>query len=127
MKTTTTYWNPLADIGQWEEIEGTDGSMRQVTVAEDPKTGDYTRLTWFRDGYDTQDVGPKSHAYPEEIFIVSGRIFDEAFGVWMEPGTYGSRPPGEVHGPFRADGDVVVLEISYPGQGRRDAYDTTVQ
>ena len=118
MKTTATYWNPLAaeNAGQWEDIEETDGNMRQLTLAEDPATGDYTRLTWFRGGYDTSAFGAKSHDYPEEIFIVSGRIYDEAFGLWLEPGMYASRPPGEVHGPFRAEGDVVVLEMSFPSQ-----------
>lgn len=116
MKTTTTYWNPLAGIGRWEEVEGSDGNMRQMTLAEDPVTGDYTRLTWFRAGYTTADFGVKSHDYPEEIFIVSGRVYDEAFDRWLEPGTYASRPPGELHGPFRVDGDAVVLEVSYPGQ-----------
>ncbi|MEE9368367.1 MAG: cupin domain-containing protein [Pontiella sp.] len=118
MKTTATYWNPLAveQAGTWEEVEGSDGNMHQLTLAEDPETGDYTRLTRFSDGYDTAAFGAKSHDYPEEIFIVSGRVYDEAFGVWLVPGTYASRPPGEVHGPFRADGEVVVLEISCPGQ-----------
>lgn len=118
MKTTTTYWNPLveANEGRWEEMEGTDGNMHQITVAEDPATGDYTRLTRFKDGYSTESFGAKSHSYPEEIFIVCGRIYDEAFRLWLEPGTYASRPPGEVHGPFRADGDAVVLEMSFPSQ-----------
>ena len=115
MKTTATYWNPLTNIGKWEEIEGTDGNMRQITLALDPETGDYTRLTWFRDGYSTEAFGMKSHDYPEEIFVVSGRLYDEAFNIWLEAGTYASRPPGEIHGSFRADGDVVVLEVSFPG------------
>lgn len=119
MKTTTTYWNPLNGIDQWEEIEGTEGHMRQITIAEDTETGDYTRLTWFRDGYETSAFGAKSHDYPEEIFIVSGRVYDEAFNQWLEPGFYASRPSGEVHGPFRADGDAIVLEISYPGQAEK--------
>ncbi len=33
---------------KWEEVEGSDGNMQQITVAEDPKTGDYTRLTRFQ-------------------------------------------------------------------------------
>ncbi|MEI6891925.1 MAG: hypothetical protein V5783_07115 [Pontiella sp.] len=118
MKTTTTYWNPLADVGSWEAIAGTNGQMRQITLAEDAATGDYTRLTWFRDGYSSEAFGPKSHAYPEEIFIVSGRIYDEAFDRWLEPGMYASRPAGEVHGPFRAAGDAVVLEVSFPGPAK---------
>lgn len=118
MKTTCTYWNPLAEANrrQWEAIEGTDGNVSELTLAEDPATGDYTRLTRFASGYDTKPFGAKSHDYPEEIFVVSGRLYDEAFDMWLEPGFYASRPPGEVHGPFRADGEVIVLEVSYPSQ-----------
>ncbi len=118
MKSTRTYWNPLAkeNSGEWDPIEGTDGNLSQVTISEDPKSGDYTRLTKFKSGYSTKAFGPKSHDYPEEIFVVSGRLYDEAFGIWLEPGFYASRPPGEIHGPFIADGDVVILEISYPSQ-----------
>lgn len=120
MKTTTTYWNPLTEIDNWEEIEGTNGNMRQVTLAEDPVSGDYTRLTWFRDGYSTESFGAKSHEYPEEIFVVSGRIYDEAFDLWLESGTYASRPPREIHGVFRADGDSVVLEVSFPSEEKKN-------
>ena len=118
MKSTRTYWNPLANENckEWEPIEGSDGNLYQLTIAEDPVTGDYTRLTKFKSGYSTKAFGAKGHDYPEEIFVVSGRLYDEAFGVWLEPGYYASRPPGEVHGPFVADGDVVILEVSYPSQ-----------
>jgi len=119
MKTTSTYWNPLtSNAGEpWEIVPGSDGNLRQLTLAEDPNTGDYTRLTWFKSGYSTAAFGAKSHTYPEEIFVVSGRLYDEAFACWLEPGHYASRPPGEVHGPFRAESDAIVLEISYPSQG----------
>ena len=118
MKSTKTYWNPLAaqHAGQWEVIEGSNGNLAQLTLAADPNSGDYTRLTRFKSGYSTESFGPKSHDYPEEIFVVSGRLYDAAFDLWLEPGYYASRPPGEVHGPFTADGEVVVLEISYPSQ-----------
>ena len=118
MKSTKTYWNPLAceHKAVWEIIEGSDGNLAQLTLAEDPTTGDYTRLTKFKSGYFTKTFGAKSHDYPEEIYVVSGRLYDEAFALWLEPGYYASRPPGEVHGPFVADGDVVILEISYPSQ-----------
>ncbi len=118
MKSTTEYWNPFVpqNSDKWEEIDGFDGQLLQLTLAEDPESGDYTRLTKFGDGCSTQKIGPKSHDYPEEIFIVSGRLYDEAFGIWLETGDYASRPPGEVHGPFTAECEVVVLEISYPSQ-----------
>lgn len=118
MKSTTTYWNPLAreNSSAWEVIENSGGNLSQLTIAEDPKSGDYTRLTKFKSGYNSQAFGAKSHSYPEEILVISGRLYDEAFEIWLEPGYYASRPPGEVHGPFVADGDVVILEISYPSQ-----------
>ena len=118
MKSTRTYWNPLSPEHDtaWEVIEGSEGNLIQLTIAEDLESGDYTRITKFKSGYSTKNFGSKSHNYPEEIFVVSGRLYDEAFDLWLEPGYYASRPPGEVHGPFIADGDVVILEISYPSQ-----------
>ncbi|PLX50765.1 MAG: hypothetical protein C0613_02985 [Desulfobulbaceae bacterium] len=90
MKTTTTYWNPMTQKGfeKWQEIAGSEGNLKEITLAIDEETGDYTRLTWFRDGYYTGAFGSKSHPYPEEIFVVSGRLYDEAFDIWLEPGSY---------------------------------------
>jgi hypothetical protein len=121
MKSTTTYWNPLLPehLDRWERIPGTEGKILQFTLAEDPDSGDYTRLTLFKDGCSTEAFGAKSHDYPEEIFVVKGRLYDAAFDRWLEQGDYASRPPGELHGPFTAEGDVVVLEHSYPSQSVR--------
>ena len=118
MKSTRTDWKPLAEenSGEWEIIDGSNGNLSQLTIAEDPDSGDYTRLTKFKSGYSTESFGAKSHNYPEEIFVVSGRLYDKAFDLWLDPGFYASRPPGEIHGPFIADGDVVILEISYLSQ-----------
>lgn len=118
MKSSIKYMNPLKsfDSTKWEEIEGSDGNLWQLTLAEDKLTGDYTRLTKFLAGYSTEKFGAKSHDYPEEIFIVTGKIYDKAFDQWLETGHYASRPPGEVHGPFFAEEDVIVLEMSYPSQ-----------
>ncbi len=122
MKTTATYWNPLAPLNleKWEEVEGSHGNLRQLTLALDAGSGDYTRLTWFRDGYYSGAFGSKAHPYPEEILVISGRLYDEAFDMWLECGHYASRPPGEVHGPFRASGDVIIYESSFPSQGGRE-------
>ena len=117
-KTTTTYWNPLhpENAGQWEVIEGTNGLIEQLFLAVDEKTGDYTRLTRFKAGADTSDFGAQIHDYPEEIFIVSGKLYDKAVDRWLEAGDYASRPPSEVHGPFVAKTDCIVLDCSYPSQ-----------
>ncbi|HIL96863.1 MAG TPA: hypothetical protein EYG51_13230, partial [Pseudomonadales bacterium] len=74
------------------------------------------RLTKFKAGADTGRFGGKSHDYPEEIYLISGRLYDEAFNLWLEAGHYASRPPGEVHGPFRCEEECLVLEVSYPSQ-----------
>ena len=117
-KTTETYWNPLhpQNNHRWKPIEGMEALAEELTLAIDEQTGDYTRLTRFKPGVDTSAFGPKSHDYPEEIMIIEGRLYDAAFDRWLEVGDYASRPPGEVHGPFRTDSGCVVLEMSYPSQ-----------
>ena len=122
-KSTQTYWNPLvADNNErWKPVEGLEGFAEELTLAIDEKTGDYTRLTRFKPGLDTSSFGPKSHDYPEEIMIIQGRLYDSAFDRWLEVGDYASRPPGEVHGPFKTNDGCVVLEMSFPSQaGRND-------
>ena len=115
-KSTATYWNALdkSNNDQWEVIEETAGLLEQLTLAIDDKNGDYTRLTRFKVGADTRALGAKSHDYPEEVIIIKGRLYDQAFDRWLETGEYASRPPGEVHGPFIAEQECVVLEISFP-------------
>jgi quercetin dioxygenase-like cupin family protein len=119
-KSYRTYWNALVpeNASLWTAVEGSDGKVEFSTLAIDDRTGDYTRLTRFLPGADTTASGGKSHDYPEEVYIVSGRLYDHAFGRWLEAGDYASRPPGEVHGPFKTDTGCLVLEISYPSQAR---------
>lgn len=88
----------------------------EVTLSIDADAGKYPKLTRFLPGADTTAFGGKSHPYPEEVFIVSGRLYDAAFDLWLEAGHYASRPPGERHGPFRTEDGCVVLEISFPNR-----------
>jgi hypothetical protein len=117
-KTTKTYWNPLQTENKslWSPIEGLEEVAEELTLAIDNETGDYTRLTRFKPGADTSAFGEKSHDYPEEIMILEGRLYDAAFDQWLEAGDYASRPPGELHGPFKSEDGCVVLEMSYPSQ-----------
>lgn len=120
-KTTTTYWKPLApeNSKKWKPVEGLEGMAEELTLAIDEDTGDYTRITKFLPGADTKPFGSKAHTYPEEILVLEGRLFDAAFGRWLTTGEYASRPPGEMHGPFRTDDGCTVLEISYPSQAKK--------
>lgn len=117
-KTTVSYWNPLLPANQasWTPIRGMEGMAEELTLSQDPESGEYTRLTRFLPGADTSRFGGKSHPYPEEVFIVQGRLYDQAFDLWLEAGHYASRPPGERHGPFWTDTGCVVLEISFPNR-----------
>ncbi len=117
-KSTATYWNALTpeNSSKWEPIPGTSGMLEQLTLAIDEKTGDYTRLTRFKAGADTSEFGGKSHTYPEEIYIISGKLYDAAFDQWLEAGHFASRPPGELHGPFKCEEECLVMEVSFPSQ-----------
>ncbi len=117
-KTTETYWNPLHSEhkGEWQWIDGLEGTVEELTLSIDVDTGEYTRLTRFLPGADTSSFGGKSHEYPEEVLIDSGNLYDQAFGLWLETGHYASRPPGEIHGPFNTDVGCVVLELSFPNK-----------
>jgi ChrR Cupin-like domain len=117
-KTTSTYWNTLApeNSARWTRVKGLEGMADELTLSIDGVTGEYTRLTRFHPGADTTPFGGKKHDYPEEVLIVSGRLYDAAFGLWLEAGHYASRPPGEVHGPFHTDVGCVVLELSFPNR-----------
>jgi hypothetical protein len=117
-KSTCTYWNALSPESResWTPIEGLGRIAEELTLSIDPVTGEYTRLTRFLPGADTTAFGGKNHPYPEEVFIVSGRLHDKAFDIWLEAGHYASRPPGEIHGPFKTDIGCVVLEMSFPNR-----------
>ncbi len=119
--TTATYWNALLpeNGGKWTPVRGLEGVAEEVTLSIDETTGEYTRLTRFLPGADTTPLGGKTHTYPEEVFIVTGRLHDAAFGRWLEAGDYASRPPGELHGPFRTDTGCVVLEVSFPNRSQQ--------
>lgn len=115
-KSTCSYWNVL-EAGQrhrWRWLEGLEGQVEEVILSRDPATGEFTRLTRFHPGAHTTAFGATVHPYPEEILILSGRLWDGAFALWLEAGHYASRPPGEVHGPFRTDVGCLVLDLSFP-------------
>lgn len=117
-KSTVTYWNPLleANARKWTPVMGLTDMAEELTLSLDEHTGEYTRLTRFLPGADTTPFGGKRHSYPEEVFIISGRLYDAAFDMWIEGGHYASRPPGELHGPFKTDIGCIVLEVSFPNK-----------
>ena len=90
--------------------------VEDLTLNIDLVTGEYTRWPRFLPGADTKAFGGKAHLYPEEVFIVSGRLHDQAFDLCLEAGIYASRPALELHGSFRTDVGCVVFEVSFPNR-----------
>jgi quercetin dioxygenase-like cupin family protein len=113
-KHAVKYWNVLSESSRnrWQALEQTNGMIEQVTLSKDDETGEYTRLTRFKSGADTSSFGSDHHPHPEEVFIISGRLYDQTNKAWLEQGHYASRSPGEVHGPFFCEQECIVLEIS---------------
>jgi len=99
-KSTVTYWNPLLspDKNLWKAIAGLEGLAEELTLSIDEETGEYTRLTRFFPGADTSNFGGKTHTYPEEILIISGRLYDQTWDLWLETGHYASNRLGKFMG-----------------------------
>ena len=87
-KSTNTYWNALSPASRehWTAIRGPEQMAEELTLSVDQETGEYTRLTRFFPGADTTAFGGKSHPYPEEVYIVTGHIYDKASDIWLEAG-----------------------------------------
>lgn len=76
-----------------------------------------TKLTRFMRDVDLTNEPAASHYYREEIYIVSGRIYDRAVDSWIDAGTYVDRPPFQLHGGFKTgDEECLVMEISHYGK-----------
>ena len=45
---------------------------------------------------------------------MNGRLWDDAFWMWLETGHYTSRAPGELNGPFRTGTGCLVMDVSFP-------------
>ncbi|KXT03626.1 hypothetical protein AC579_10214 [Pseudocercospora musae] len=82
------------------------------TLSTDPDTGDKTVLLTHAAGSEWGDPYC-SHEYWEEVYIISGRIFDKTLKQWFGEGEYCCRPPGMIHGPFLADEDAGCKEICW--------------
>jgi hypothetical protein len=116
MKSFIGYTNLLSPEVEkhWQPIEGLEGSAWYWTIAEDPKTGHYTRLTKFGPGCDTTSAGSIKHDYQEEVLILQGDLYDAAFDITLVAGDYCCRRLHEVHGPFKSRSGCVVFEVAYP-------------
>ncbi len=87
--------------------------MTERILARDAKTGFATRILSFAKGTDTSVLGPQTHAFWEEVYVLSGSLTDLSLGQTFGAGTYACRPPGMRHGPWIASDGCLTFEVRY--------------
>ena len=96
---------------QWHPVEGDTLGIKEKILSLDPETGDYTRLLKFPPGTETTET--LIHDFWEEVWIISGSLYDIQKKQTFMPGFYACRPPGMTHGPYRIPYGCVTFEIRY--------------
>ena len=94
---------------EWRPVEGDKLGIMEKILSHDPDTGDYTRLLKFPPGIETTET--LVHDFWEEVYIISGTLYDIAKKQTFLPGYYACRPPGMKHGPYRIPHGCVTFEI----------------
>jgi len=96
---------------EWHAVEGDLGGLTEKILSIDPETGDITRLLQFPKGYEGNVV--LCHPFWEEIYILEGYLVDVKVNQTYQKGCYACRPPGMIHGPFRAPEACITFEMRY--------------
>lgn len=104
---------------EWHSVEGDFGGLTEKILSIDPETGDVTRLLRFPKGYEGKVV--LCHPFWEEIYILEGYLVDAKENQSYQKGYYACRPPGMIHGPFRAPEGCVTFEMRYDPNIMRDS------
>lgn len=82
-------------------------------LTRDPETGDFTSLSRMDPGCDTSIVGVMFHHFWEEVYILSGSLYDLRLRQEFRAGQYACRPPGMLHGPFIAKEGCLTFQVCY--------------
>jgi hypothetical protein len=105
-----------APAGDWRPTPGAPG-ISELTLANDPATGDHTRLLRFEPGTDSAPNGTLTHDFWEEVFIIEGDLTDTRLDQRFTAGMYACRPPGMPHGPWVSSEGVLMVEFRYRRDG----------
>ncbi|MFQ5899557.1 MAG: cupin domain-containing protein [Candidatus Methylomirabilia bacterium] len=101
-------WQPLAG----SPTAGAGGAgVQEKILSRDEETGNVTRLLKLDAGIETKEA--IAHDFWEEVWILEGELIDLGKKQTFTAGMYACRPPGMVHGPYRAPHGCVTLEIRY--------------
>lgn len=104
------------DVDQvdWVPVPRGIAGQSERTLAVDPSTGLTTRMLRFEPRTDTTELGVLRHDFWEEVYILSGELYDITLDQTFGAGTYACRPPGMPHGPWRSPEGCVTFEVRYP-------------
>ncbi|ORY25051.1 hypothetical protein BCR39DRAFT_545167 [Naematelia encephala] len=98
---------------KWERNK--EGSSQQV-LAYDADTGNITKIVTRDPGHE-QFTPVQVHDFWEEVYIMDGALFDKGLNKWFRAGMYTCRPPGMLHGPYKAcphQGAKMFVTLTYP-------------
>ncbi|GAA5185270.1 hypothetical protein GCM10023322_28740 [Rugosimonospora acidiphila] len=105
------------DAVEWTPTHPPVSGQTERILARYGDTSIATRMLRFLPGTDTSALGPLTHDFWEEVYILSGSLHDLRLGQTFEAGTYACRPPGMPHGPWVAPEGCVTFEVRYPAVG----------
>jgi hypothetical protein len=104
---------PVEEVAWTPAMGGQVPGLYERVLAADPSTGVATRILRFDPGTDTSAAGPQTHPFWEEVYILQGSLHDLTLNQTFGQGTYACRPPGMLHGPWRAPDGCVTFEVRY--------------
>jgi hypothetical protein len=98
---------PVASI-EWAEVS--PGVCERVLARDSDGVG-LTRILRWDAGVESTE--PAVHDYVEEVYILSGSMYDTTLEQTFSAGDYACRPPGMVHGPWTSANGCEMLEWRY--------------
>jgi hypothetical protein len=103
---STAPWTPVA------AGSGVVGAgITERVLSRDESTGDTTRLLRLEAGVESDEI--ITHDFWEEVIILEGSLIDTRLNKEFTKGMYACRPPGMIHGPYRAPRGCMTFEIRY--------------
>ena len=99
---------------EWKQVTAgiSAGKAWEKILSWDPDTGAHSRLYMLEPGCETNSV--LTHDFWEEVYILEGSLVDTRLrDREFVAGSYACRPPGMVHGPYKAPGGCKTFEVRY--------------
>lgn len=97
-----------------KEIKGKVSGLSERVISGVPDSDHLVRVLEFAPGTDTTANGIQSHEYWEEVFIMSGSIYDLTLQQEFTAGMIATRPPRMKHGPWKTNEGCVMYEVRHP-------------